>query len=129
MLNSISKVLKAVAEPTRLKIIKVINVQPMCVCELSAVLDMLQPRISQHLRILRDAELVLERKEGYFTYYSLNTSKLEEILRGLEDFLQLPIDDTAGFAEVAERIASLGENEAVNSTKAAKGMRKGDDSN
>jgi len=86
MLESFQKVFKALGEPTRLKILKLIYTQPMCVCELSAVLDMLQPRISQHLRILKEAGLVSERKEGYFTYYNLQTKRFLLFLKNSSHF-------------------------------------------
>ena len=51
-------VFKAIGEPTRIKIIRLLSHKPMFVCELEAVLDMSQPRISQHLKILKHASIV-----------------------------------------------------------------------
>lgn len=49
------KIFKALGEPTRLKILKLVALRPMYVCELEMVLGISQPRISQHLRVLKEA--------------------------------------------------------------------------
>ncbi|MCF8011909.1 MAG: metalloregulator ArsR/SmtB family transcription factor [Clostridiales bacterium] len=64
MLESIVKISKALGESTRLKILKLLSVRSMYVCELESVLQINQPRVSQHLRIIKEAGLVKERKEA-----------------------------------------------------------------
>lgn len=56
-----------------------------CVCELMDALDAAQSRLSFHLRVLKDAELVTDRREGRWVYYTLNT----EALQALEEFLSV----------------------------------------
>ena len=58
------KLCKALGEPTRLKILRLLAIRPMYVCELNVVLDMSQPRISQHLRVLKEAGLLGETREA-----------------------------------------------------------------
>lgn len=111
------KTFKALGEPTRLKIIKMLSVQGMCVCELSEVLDMLQPRVSQHLKILKDAELVTENKEGYFVFYTLNPDKLEKTWSSFSEFLNAGIHTLPGYEKEAERIGGLSCNERVREIK------------
>lgn len=50
-----------------------------CVCELQDALDAAQSRLSFHLKVLRDAGLVSDRKEGRWSYYRLNVEALEEV--------------------------------------------------
>jgi len=64
--------LKAIGEETRLKIISYLLVDTFCVCELVEFLNMSQPSISQHLKRLRDAQIVIEEKRGKWNYYTLN---------------------------------------------------------
>lgn len=64
--------LKAIGEETRLEIISYLVVDTFCVCELVALLNMSQPSISQHLKRLRDAHIVIEEKRGKWNYYALN---------------------------------------------------------
>lgn len=71
MLKSYLKVMKALADGNRVKIIKMLQVREMCVCELRAALNLAQPSVSKHLRILEEAGLVERRKDGPWVNYRL----------------------------------------------------------
>ena len=71
-LEPAASVLKLLGDKTRLTIIGLLKDGECCVCEFVEVLQMSQPSISQHLRKLRDAGLVKERKKGQWVFYSLN---------------------------------------------------------
>jgi ArsR family transcriptional regulator len=62
---------KALADETRLKILRLLAKREMCVCEVMAALSLTQPTASHHLRILENAELVKDRKDGKWVFYSL----------------------------------------------------------
>ncbi|TXL65085.1 winged helix-turn-helix transcriptional regulator [Cerasibacillus terrae] len=64
--------LKAIGEETRLKIISYLTRDSFCVCELVELLQMSQPSISQHLKRLRQVEIILEERRGKWVFYSLN---------------------------------------------------------
>ena len=113
----IFKAFKALGEPTRLKIIKMLSVQGMCVCELSEVLDMLQPRVSQHLKILKDAELVVENKEGYFVCYTLNKEELDRLWNDFTLFLEADITNLPGYEKESSRMGNLSCNEKIKEIK------------
>src|SRR5699024_551023 len=74
MLNysTAEKILKSIAEETRLKIISYLMIDSFCVCELVELLQMSQPSIRQHLRRLRQVEIILEERRGKWIFYSLN---------------------------------------------------------
>lgn len=63
---------KLLGDKTRLKIVSLLSQQEMCVCHLVEILQTTQPNISQHLRKLKDAGLVLEERRGQWIYYSLS---------------------------------------------------------
>lgn len=65
------KLLKALADPTRLRIIILLLEKDLCVCELLFILGMEQSRISHQLRILRDAELVEDTRDGKWIVYTI----------------------------------------------------------
>lgn len=68
------KVMKALSDPSRVKIIKMLQQRnDLCVCEMRAVLKLAQPTVSKHLKILEDAELVVGSKEKLWVNYRLNT--------------------------------------------------------
>ncbi|MBI4669283.1 MAG: winged helix-turn-helix transcriptional regulator, partial [Elusimicrobia bacterium] len=75
-LSEISRILCAVSEPTRLRILSALSCGKMCVCELCAALGLRQSVISQHLRVLRDCGLVEGRKNGLWVDYELAKSCL-----------------------------------------------------
>ena len=66
-----SDILKALAHPTRLQILDILAVEESCVCHMTTILEQRQPYVSQQLMKLRDAGLVLDRREGVMVYYRL----------------------------------------------------------
>jgi ArsR family transcriptional regulator len=71
-LSRLSEIFKAMADPTRLRIISALATGEMCVCDIACALDMDSSAISHQLRILRALRLVRFRKEGKSAYYSLD---------------------------------------------------------
>jgi len=67
------KLLRALSDGTRLRIINLLMEEDeLCVCELTDALDMVQPKVSRHLAILREAGLVLDRREGLWIHYRIH---------------------------------------------------------
>jgi len=66
------KVMKALSDPNRIKIIKMLQHKTMCVCEMQDALQISQPSVSNHLRLLEDAGLVHSRKDGIWVDYHLS---------------------------------------------------------
>jgi ArsR family transcriptional regulator len=69
----------ALSDPTRLEIVEQLAGGERCVCELTADLDAAQSRLSFHLRTLKNAGLVSDRREGRWVYYTLVPEALEQI--------------------------------------------------
>lgn len=78
-----SRLFKALADETRLRILKLLEVREMCVCEVMVALALTQPTASHHLGILENAGLVKDRKEGKWVFYTLADAKLIENMRKL----------------------------------------------
>lgn len=83
-LEMIVEFYKAMADKTRLRILALLQIEELCVCELTEILGMSQPAISQHLRKLKNAKLVKERKEGQWVYYSLDGALFPFLKQNLE---------------------------------------------
>jgi ArsR family transcriptional regulator len=73
-----SKLFKALADETRLRILKLLEVREMCVCEVMVALGLTQPTASHHLGILENAGLAKNRKEGKWVFYKIADPKLIE---------------------------------------------------
>ncbi|MGB9778745.1 MAG: ArsR/SmtB family transcription factor [Candidatus Bathyarchaeales archaeon] len=78
-----SRVFKALADPTRLRILMLLGIREMCVCEVMIALGLTQPTASHHLGILENAGLVKSRKEGKWVFYKIANPKLIENMREL----------------------------------------------
>ena len=70
-MRELVQVLKAVADRNRIRILKLLEVQDMCVCEIAAVLEVSQPSASKHLSILKQAGLVQQRRNGPWIDHAL----------------------------------------------------------
>lgn len=88
------KVFKALSDETRLRLYLLLLKGELCVCELVNILNMEQSRISHSLRILKEAGLVDNRREGQWIIYSVNPETARsKIMQGLKDELNLPVED------------------------------------
>jgi len=74
--EKLARIFKALSVETRVRMIQLLKNRVLCVGALSAQLDVTQGAVSQHLRILRDADLVVPEKRGYYIHYRLNEKTL-----------------------------------------------------
>ncbi len=88
-MSDMDAALKAISDPTRREILRMVSRDEMPAGQIAARFSMSRPGVSQHLRILRDAKLVTERRDGVRRLYRARTQGLEE----LRDFLQHFWDD------------------------------------
>ncbi|MFQ6053510.1 MAG: ArsR/SmtB family transcription factor [Candidatus Bathyarchaeia archaeon] len=79
-----SRFFKALAEEKRLRILSLLEVREMCVCEIMVALGLTQPTASHHLGLLENVGLVKRRKEGKWVFYSLASPELVADIRRLE---------------------------------------------
>ena len=86
------RVMKALSDPNRVKMLKLLQGRELCVCELTAALKIAQPTASNHLKVLENAGLVQSAKQGQWVIYSLSQgdtpyarSMLKELRGWLED--------------------------------------------
>jgi ArsR family transcriptional regulator len=74
----------ALSDGTRLSILQRLRFGEQCVCNLTDALDAAQSRLSFHLKVLKDAGLVTDRREGRWMYYTMNPETLAEIADAIE---------------------------------------------
>jgi len=77
--DRITQQLKALSDPRRLRILDRLRGGERCVCDLIDALDAGQSLLSFHLKVLKDAGLVTDRREGRWAYYTLHTDTLREV--------------------------------------------------
>ena len=77
--------MRALSDPTRREILQMLKKGTMSAGDLAAKFDMSAAAVSRHLAVLKEAELVRDKREGKFIYYTFNASVLEEILLWVKD--------------------------------------------
>jgi ArsR family transcriptional regulator len=84
--------LKAVGDPTRTRILKLLEGGGLCVCQVQAVLGLAPSTVSKHLTILRNAGLVTDRRDGKWIEYALVAEEQHPYARALLAMLRGPLD-------------------------------------
>jgi ArsR family transcriptional regulator, arsenate/arsenite/antimonite-responsive transcriptional repressor len=99
-MRNLVRVLKALSDETRLRILNMLFERECCVCEIIQVLEMSQPRVSHHLSAMYNAGLLKMRRQGLFALYSIDWDSLDEyagelikaVHKGLKDNGQAEAD-------------------------------------
>jgi len=117
----LARIFKALAVDTRVRMVQLLKNRALCVGALSARLDVTQGAVSQHLRILRDADLVIPEKRGYYVHYRLNEKTLSKWKDAVERFLATEAggDIPANIGNVREK----GAQPCVRETNAVRSRR------
>jgi len=79
-----SRFFKALGNETRIKILKLLSLRRMCVCEIMVALNLTQPTASHHLHILENAGIAKNEHEGKWIFYSIANPKITEMLEKME---------------------------------------------
>ena len=88
--RSSARLFHALSDETRLSILQRLRMGERCVCDLTDALDAAQSRLSFHLKVLKDAGLVTDRREGRWMYYTLNPEALSEVAELVETLASPP---------------------------------------
>ena len=78
--NAKARFFKALSDPTRLKIVRLLAEREMCVCEVMTALNLTQPNASHHLNLLEREGIVEKRREGKWIVYKLSTPKILQLI-------------------------------------------------
>jgi len=98
------KTLKALADPTRLRILRLLLQRDLCVCELVFILKMEQSRVSHQLRILRDADMAEDIREGKWIVYRIPQRVRESLERMFDEVPKSGPEDVREATRDARRI-------------------------
>ena len=101
------KVTKALSDPNRVKIVKMLQHKVMCVCEMQAALQIAQPSVSKHLKILEEAGLVTFHKDGMWVNYQLTDGSDSPYAASLLGNLRHWLEDDPKVAEIVEKLPSI----------------------
>ena len=82
-MDNLIKILKALGDKNRLRIIKMLQQKQLCVCEITAILGLATSTVSKHLSILKNADLIYDAKDGKWVDYFLNRDGKNVYITGL----------------------------------------------
>jgi ArsR family transcriptional regulator len=88
MASAINGVFKAIADPTRREILRMLRHQEMTAGDLAERFDMTKPSMSHHFAVLKEAGLLSSRREGQTIWYALNTTVVEDVLAWATELAQ-----------------------------------------
>lgn len=89
-INKLESVLKILGDKTRLTILSKLKDNELCVCDLVENLSISQPAVSQHLRKMKDLEIIVEERRGQWTYYKINENSLfYDLIKGIIDIVEI----------------------------------------
>jgi ArsR family transcriptional regulator len=97
-MNKLINIFKILSDETRLRIIILLAQEELCVCQISGVLDVSQPKVSKSLSRLRDLNLVIDERKEKFVFYTLKTenfvltSTIKNIIDNLNEYPKLSLD-------------------------------------
>lgn len=106
-MKSFIKVMKALSDPNRVKIVKLLQQKVMCVCELQSALGIAQPSVSNHLKILEDAGLVDFKKDGLWVNYYLDDGRHSAYAASLLGNMKHWLNDDPQVVELVKKMPFL----------------------
>ncbi len=101
------KVMKALSDPSRVKIMKMLQQKVMCVCEIQAALSVAQSTASKHLQILEDAGLIASKKDGLWVNYQVADGSENPYAATLIGGLKHWLDGDQEIKKLAERLPRI----------------------
>lgn len=101
------KVMKALSDPNRVKIIKMLQQRFLCVCEMRAALNIAQPTVSKHLKLLEDAGLVTSEKDGLWVNYRLTDGSSSPYAATVMGSLRHWLNEDNQIADLMKKLPSI----------------------
>jgi len=106
-MRTLTKIFKALSDTTRLRILKMLEVRALYVCEVTEVLKVSTAAVSRHLTLLRNAGLIIDQKEGRWVKYALNTQLSDEYVQHLLPLLRKWLPDNQTILNDKKRIREI----------------------
>lgn len=105
------KIFKALSDANRLRILNMLQVRPLCVCEMQSVLKLAPSTVSKHLSILRDAGFIYDVKENKWVNYYIDSETSNEMIKSLLDLIDQNIPSVEQIANDSKLVAKVDRNQ------------------
>jgi len=107
MLKQYTDIFKAISEPSRVRILKMLQVKPLCVCEITDILGLKSSTVSEHLSILRQNSLITSEKKGKIVFYRLNFYPDYPSISALNSIIQCSLEDDKVIKSDREKVKKV----------------------
>ena len=111
MLKEKTKFFKALSDPNRLRILKMLQSKSLCVCEIQKILGLATSTVSKHLSILRDAEFIAEEKDGKWVNYKINPTPKDQRVSGILSSLDFWITEEPSIISDRKKVQNVNRHE------------------
>jgi ArsR family transcriptional regulator len=109
-MRELTKTFKALSDRNRIRILKMLEIKPLCVCEITEVLELATSTVSKHLSILRDVELIIDEKDGKWVIYRLNHQENNEYVKNMLPLLKSWLDSDNMIKEDQVKVRKVDRN-------------------
>jgi ArsR family transcriptional regulator len=106
-----TKIFKALSDLNRLRILKMLQTKPLCVCEITEILQLATSTVSKHLSILKEESFITEQKEGKWVNYSINPRPSDQRVSSVLNMLDFWIDDDKLIIGDKQKVTGVDRNE------------------
>lgn len=103
-MEKVVKIFKALGDKNRLRIVKMLQQRPLCVCEITAVLKLATSTVSKHLSLLKNAKIIGDRKDGKWVEYYLNATSKNIFITGLLPLIYYWLNDDEQITSDLEKL-------------------------
>jgi len=107
------KVMKALSDPNRVKVLKMLQTRTLCVCEIQAALKIAQSTVSKHLKILEEADLVTFEKDGLWVNYMINSEPDNPYAKKMLELLDEWLSDDPQIIFLLEELKDISREKIV----------------
>ena len=111
------KVMKALSDPSRVKILKMLQHRMLCVCEIQAALGLAQSTTSKHLKLLENAGLVMSSRDGLWINYRLSDGAQSQYAASQIHSLECWLDSDPEIIDLIRKLSLIHREDILNSTK------------
>ena len=109
------KLFKALSDSSRLRILKMLQIRPLCVCEITHILQLATSTVSKHLSILKEEGFITEEKEGKWVNYSINQRPSDQRVASILATLDFWIADNNLIISDVTKVTEVNRNEVCSS--------------
>ena len=110
------KIFKALSDANRLRILNMLQVRPLCVCEMQSVLKLAPSTVSKHLSILRDAGFIYDVKDNKWVNYYIESDTSDEMIKSLLELLHKNIPSQEQSVKDKELVINVDRNQLCNTS-------------